>query len=271
MPSRRDFRGRSVVVTGAGAGIGSAVARRFAASGARLALLDRDAAAADALARILVAQGGEALAQACDVADPEQCRAAFETVAQRFGGVDVLVNNAGITHRSPFLDTDVAVHRRVLEVNFFGALHCTRLALPSLLARRGLLVVISSVAGLAPLPGRSGYCASKHALHGLFDTLRCELAGRGVGVLLVCPGFTATGIERNALGGQGQPATHPQSRVGRQATPESVAEAVFRAAERGRRLVVLSPVGRATHSLFRLAPGFAERLMVRLFRGEVPP
>jgi NAD(P)-dependent dehydrogenase (short-subunit alcohol dehydrogenase family) len=204
-----------------------------------------------------------------DVTDADACHEAFGELTAELGGLDVLVNDAGISHRSPFADTDLAVFRRVMDVNFFGALHCTQAALPALLQRRGLVVAVSSVAGFAPLLHRSGYCASKHALHGLFDSLRCELRPQGVDVLLVCPGFTATAIERNALGADGRAATRPQSRVGRQQRPEAVAEAIHRAAARRRRLLVLSPVGRAARVVTRVAPGLYERLMVRGLGAEL--
>jgi NAD(P)-dependent dehydrogenase (short-subunit alcohol dehydrogenase family) len=155
-----------------------------------------------------------------------------------------------------------------MDVNFFGAVDCTRAALPSLARRRGRIVVISSVAGFAPLLGRSGYCASKHALHGLYDTLRGELAGEGVSVTLVCPGFTATRIEQNALDGGGAPAAHAQSRVGRVASPEQVAEAIHLATLRRRRLAVLGGVGHATRLLVRVWPGLYDRLMRRALRVE---
>jgi NAD(P)-dependent dehydrogenase (short-subunit alcohol dehydrogenase family) len=203
------------------------------------------------------------------VTDAGACAAAVEAAAARFGGLDVVACNAGISHRSLFAETDVAVLRRVMEVNFFGALHVAKAALPSVLERRGLLVVTSSIAGFAPLLGRTGYCASKYALHGLFETLRCELAPRGVDVLIVCPGFTATGIERAALGADGAPADRPQSRVGRQASPEQVADAILRAAERGRRLLVLSATGHLSRALMRLWPRAYERMMTRALAVEL--
>jgi NAD(P)-dependent dehydrogenase (short-subunit alcohol dehydrogenase family) len=269
MGRERDFGGRSVVVTGAASGIGRALAQRFAREGASLAILDRDAGGAESVAKEIEGAGGRALAAACDVTDPDACRVALAGAAERFGGIDVLVNNAGLSQRGTFEATDLAVFRHVMEVNFFGALHCTKAALPALLERRGLVIVTSSVAGFAPLLGRSGYCASKHALHGLFDTLRCELAPRGVDVLLVCPGFTASGIERSALGPDGAPAIHPQSRVGGVASPEAVAEAVVAAARRRRRLLVLSRVGRLSRALMRLSPALYERLMVRGLHAEL--
>ena len=124
------------------------------------------------------AGGAEAVAAGCDVSEESQCRRAIDQVLQKFGGIDVLVNNAGITQRSAFADTSADVFRRVMDVNFFGSLYCTRFALPSLIENQGQIAVIETVGGIAPVLGRSGYCASKHALHGLFTTMRAEL-GQG--------------------------------------------------------------------------------------------
>ena len=257
------------VVTGAGGGLGAAYARALARAGARVVLLDLDGAAAQARAAEIVASGGHAWSAACDVTDEAQCRAAIAAAVAREGGVDLLINNAGISHRSAFADTTAAVYRRVMDVNFFGALHCTQAALPSLRERRGLVVAISSIAGFAPLYGRTGYSAAKHALHGLFESLRCELDESGVEVLIVCPGFTATGIGAAALDGAGQRTRHPQSTVGRVAQPDEVAEAVLRAVRRHRRLLVLTAAGKASWLLSRLSPSLYARLMTRGLRREL--
>jgi NAD(P)-dependent dehydrogenase (short-subunit alcohol dehydrogenase family) len=252
-----------VAITGAASGIGRALALRYARSGARLGLLDRDAAGLDAVAAELASRGTEVHAVACDVTRWEDCKSAIDSVLDTYGGVDVLINNAGITHMSPFADTDVDVVRRVMEVNFFGALYCTRAALASLAARRGLVIVLSSVAGFSPLAGRCAYSASKHALHGLFETLRSEQRESGLGVMMVCPGFTRTQIEAHALGGDGRALRGPRSVFGRQADPEEVAEAIFRAALRRRRLLVLSPVGKLAYVISRVWPSLFERMMSR--------
>lgn len=269
MGTRREFDGKVVVVTGAGGGLGSAFARRFARAGAHLGLLDVDGKKLGAIAAELGEQGVPHMAVPGDVTDETGCRAAIRAIRAELGGIDVLVNNAGITHRSAFAETDGVVYRKVMGVNFFGPLYCTQAALPSLLERRGLIITISSIAGLAPLFGRTGYAASKHACHGLFGSLRAELRGTGVDVMLVCPGFTATGIGTAALDGDGSVTRHPQSTVGRVATPDSVAEAVFRAAVRSERLVVLTGVGKLTYLINRLSPALYERLMVRSLRHEL--
>jgi NAD(P)-dependent dehydrogenase (short-subunit alcohol dehydrogenase family) len=269
MAAERDFGGKTVVITGASGGLGAAYSRRFARAGAQLGLLDLDAARVHAFAAELAVQGVDCVPVACDVTNEGACRAAIAAVIDRFTGIDVLINNAGITHRSAFADTQTVVFRKVMDVNFFGALYCTQAALPSLIARRGLIITISSIAGIAPLFGRSGYAASKYALHGLFDTLRSELAGAGVDVLIVCPGFTATGIGAAALDGDGSITAHPQSTVGKPASPERVAEAVFRAARHGKRLLVLSTVGKTTRLIAKFFPGLYERLMARSLRREL--
>ncbi len=264
--ARREFRDKVVVVTGAAGGLGRALAARFAAAGARVALLDRDAAAVEAAAAQL---GQSALGLACDVSDAAQCERALARAAAALGPVHVLINNAGISHRSAYAATEPAVIRRVMEVNFFGAVNCTRAALKDLLHTRGLIVTVSSVAGFSPLIARTGYAASKHALHGFFDSLRTELAERGVDVLLVCPAFVATGIERNALGADGRPARHAQRIVGARAAPEEVAEAVLRAARRGRRLLLHGRTARLAWWLSRVAPALYARLMARRLKGEM--
>jgi short-subunit dehydrogenase len=186
-----------------------------------------------------------------------------------WGGVDVLVNNAGITHLGRFCETRVDVVRRVMEVNFFGAVHCTKAALPHLLARRGRIVVLSSVAGLAPLATRTGYAASKHALHGFFESLRAEHRRDGLRVLMVCPSFVETRIGERALGPDGG-AAPAGARTGVRAaiTAEEVADAVLRAVRRGRRRLLVPTSAGVAVTVARLAPALYERLMARRTLGR---
>ena len=261
------MRERSVVVTGAAGGIGAVVARRFAEEGARVALLDRDVAGVRARAAELEASGADALALGCDVTSEADCCAALDAVTSRFGGVDVLVNNAGITHLGRFYDTDVDVLRRVMEVNFFGAVNCTKVALPSLLERRGRIVVLSSVAGFAPLASRTGYSASKHALHGFFESLRAEHLQDGLGVTMVCPYFVNTAIGAHALGPDGGLAGEEQRTGVRDAIePEQVAEAILRGVRRGQDRVLVPRQAVLAWWISRLAPSVYERIMARRVR-----
>lgn len=256
-------------MTGAGGGLGRAIALRFAQAGSRLVLLDRDAAAVAGVQAEIERTGGDCLALACDVSDATACAQAVADAVQRFGSLDVLVNNAGISQRSGFAATDLAVIRRVMDVNFYGSVHCTKAALPHLTAARGMIVAVSSVAGYTPLIARTGYAASKHALHGFFESLRTELAPQGVAVMMVCPSFVATRIDRNALGGDGQPVRHAQVTTGGRLSPGDVAEHVFAGAQRGRRLLLVGRTARLAWWLSRCAPSLYERLMARRLRGEL--
>lgn len=257
--------GRTAVVTGGAGGIGRALADAFEQRGARVAVLDRDEAG---LAAAAAERGGRPLTVACDVTDPDSCDRAIGRVVAELGGIDLLVNNAGISHRSRFADTDVAVLRKVVEVNLFGAMYCTAAALPSLLERRGRIAAVSSIAGFAPLVGRTGYAASKHALHGFFDSLRAELRDTGVSVTLACPYFTDTALRTHALDGQGRAGSAPPTSMAKPLRPEEVAEAIVQACIARRRLVVPGAMGRASWWLSRFAPRAYELMMLRSQRGE---
>lgn len=260
-----------MVITGAAHGLGQALCHRFGAEGARIAALDQDREGLAGLETGLRGAGVEVLTVPCDVSVEAECIEAIEAVRRRFGGLDLLVNNAGISHRSRFTDTDPEVIRRVMAVNFEGAVHCTRAALPDLLERRGMVIAIASVAGFAPLVARTGYAASKHAMVGFFESLRAEVEPRGVRVLVVCPAFIRTGIGRNALGGDGKPLGREQVVVGGRSAPEQVARRIVSAAARGHRLLLPDPVARASWWLWRLAPGLYRRLMARRLEGELRP
>lgn len=234
--------GKVAVVTGASSGIGRATAVALARRGARVALVARsEDALRETARRIAEATGGSAgargegvaraLVAPADVTDP----AAIETVAARvraeLGPVDILVNNAGIGHFGPFADMPGEEVRRVMEVNFMGALHCTRAFLPEMLERgSGTVAFVSSGLGAIAFPGMSVYCASKFALNGFADSLRAEVEPLGVRVLLIMPGVTRTELAEDL------PLSTLQRYLFQPAsTAEAVGETIARAIERGRR------------------------------------
>lgn len=266
----RGFHNKVVVITGGASGIGRALGHAFAQRGAIIAVLDVNGdGATEVASAIESAEQVETLGVHCDVTDELGCLSAIEAVLERFGGIDVLINNAGITQRDAFANTSVQSLRTVMEVNFFGAVTCTKHALDSLVQRRGTIIVTSSIAGLVPLLGRTSYCASKHALHGLFGTLRAELRDLGVHVLIVCPSFVRTNLQTRALSGNGEVTRHPQSTVGTVETPERVAEAICDAAARRKSLLVMSPVGKLSRWLNAILPDLYERLMARQIQREL--
>jgi NAD(P)-dependent dehydrogenase (short-subunit alcohol dehydrogenase family) len=263
---RRDYAGKTVIVTGAAGGLGQALCRAFAAEKAKIVAVDRDLAAVEAFARDLAPSCPDVLALACDVTDMAACQAAMDQVLAKFGGADVLVNNAGISHRSYFSETDVSVIRRVMDVNFFGSIHWTKVALPSLLQRRGQVIVISSIAGFSPLLERTGYSASKHALHGFFDSLRAEVEEAGVDVMLVSPAFITTGIEANALSGDGGAVKAGRKVVGKETSPDAMAGWILNASAARSRFFLPTLLPKLSWWVSRLAPGFFARQMKRRVR-----
>jgi NAD(P)-dependent dehydrogenase (short-subunit alcohol dehydrogenase family) len=264
--AKRKLEGKNVIITGGGGGLGAALGREFGFAGSNVALLDIDYEAA-VLAADRV-ERGVATAVECDVTNLDSCAAAIATASERLGPIDILVNNAGRSHRSAFSETDLEVIHRIMDINFWGSVNCTRITLPTITERRGAIVVVSSTAGFAPLLGRTGYAASKHALHGFFGTLRSELSGTGVDVLIAAPSFIDTNLRHHTLGGDGEITDHPQSRVGNMASPADVAERIVWAVERRRQNLVIGNVGRVTRYLNALAPSVYERLMARSLRSE---
>ena len=264
----RDLRGQVVLISGAAGGLGAALCRRYAAAGSHVAAMDLDADRLASLVSDLTQGTTQAVALPGDVTDPAACAHAVATTLAHFGRLDGLINNAGISQRSLLQDSRIEVIRKVMEVNFFGALHLTHAALPSITAQRGFIAAISSVAGFAPLIGRTGYAASKHALHGFFESLRSEVEADGVSVTLVCPSFIRTGIGGAALGGAGATATSQRLTTGGEASAQDIAERIFIAVAQGRRLLLPDRTSRLAWWVSRLAPAFYARTMKRRVGAE---
>lgn len=196
------FKGRTVWITGASSGIGEALARELSRRGARLILSGRREAALAALANDL---GGDGKVLPFEATDYDALPGVVQAAEAWSGGIDLLVNNAGVSQRSLAVDTDFEVYRRLMEIDYFAPLRLTQLVLPGMMARRsGHLAVVSSVAGKIGTPLRTGYSGAKHACIGYFDALRAELeASCGIRVTTIMPGYVNTGVSANALTGDG--------------------------------------------------------------------
>lgn len=254
-----DPSGKSVIITGASSGIGLATARAFASAGALVTLAARDRSRLEAAAREIPG----ALAAPTNVADVSQVQALVERAIAAFGGVDIVINNAGVGLAAPVASLRAEDLQAALEVNLLGPLALTQAALPHM-RRRGQLIFVSSVVGLRALPYLGGYAATKAALDRLVESLRVELRGSGVAVTLVRPGTTDTGFAEHRLG-SGRERRRVRSRA---STPEQAAAAILRAARREPRVAYVSWRDRLTVLASLIAPGLADRLLARSFSWE---
>lgn len=199
-----DVKNKIVWITGASSGIGEALSYEFARAGARLVLSGRNSGELIRVCNRCVEYAAEALVCPLDLSDASSILQANEQIKSRFGKVDFLVNNGGISQRSTAMETKLEVDRRIMEVNYFGTITLTKAVLPMMISNGGgHIIVISSIAGKIGVPVRSAYCASKHALQGFFDTLRLELISKNVQVTVICPGRIKTNVSINALEGDG--------------------------------------------------------------------
>ena len=260
-----DFTGKVVWITGASSGIGEALARAFWAAGADLVLSARRKEELERVSASLPSvPGRRCLVLPMDVSDSPSFPASVERVKDAFGRIDVLVNNAGVSQRSWATETPLEIDRRIMEVNFFGTVALTKCVLPTMLERRaGQIIVISSVAGKFGFYLRSAYSASKHALHGFFESLRMEVHRQGVGVMLVCPGKIRTPISMNALTAEGRPFNAMDEGQLKGVPAEVCADRILKGALRGEEEVYIG--GREVRALWikRLFPGLFSRLIRR--------
>ncbi|MGH8133279.1 MAG: SDR family oxidoreductase [Steroidobacteraceae bacterium] len=261
------FTGKTVLITGASSGIGRALALQLAHPGGQLALNGRDAAQLADAVRECTARGAAALALPADVSRPEDCRLAVTRTLERFGRLDALVNNAGITMWSRFdALEDFAVFGRLLAVNYLGAVHMTAAALPHLKKSRGLIVAVASIAGLTGVPERTAYAASKHAMVGFFESLRIELRGSGVDVTIVAPDFVVSGLHRRALGPDGRPLVETPMQEALIMSSEGCARLIARAMRRRQRLLITSARGRFGRWARLVAPALVDAVAARAIR-----
>ena len=256
------------LITGAASGLGWAMAQHWFAAGHKLVLVDINVDLLNQRVHTLNAPE-RVLPIVADITQAEDIQRLISATEQQFGRLDRLVNNAGITHRSPAHKTDPAVFRKVMAVDWQGPVELTMAALPLLRASRGEILCIGSMAGWMPVPGRAAYCAAKGALTQFFEVLRLELEADGIHVLMVYPSFLDTPIEHNALGKDGKPASHSRSMVGGMRSPEWMVELIDKALAKGQRWLLPEPVSKFGSLLWRFAPSLYLRQVRKRFAGEL--
>jgi len=256
-----------VVITGASSGIGKALAERYAAAGWNLVLGARREDRLQQLRQQLSDTG--VLAVKTDVSRDSDCRHLIEQAAEKYGRIDVLINNAGISMRALFNETGLDVMHRVMDVNYWGTVNCTKYALPWLLKSKGSLVGVISVGGYIGLPGRTGYSASKFAVRGFLETVRVENLKTGLHVLIAAPGFTASEIRKSALTGNGQPQGDTPRNENKMMSAEACALHIFNAIEKRKRQLILTFLeGKFTVFLSKFMPRFVEKMSYKMFAEE---
>ncbi len=258
------FREKVVWITGASSGIGEALAHAFSREGAHLVLSARRQ---DRLERVRGActGAGKVLILPFDITQTECHSTMVAAAIEHFGWIDVLINNAGISQRSLVEETQLEVVRRLMEVNFFGAVSLTKAVLPYMLQReRGHIVVVSSLLGKFGIALRSAYCASKHALHGFFDSLRAEVHDRGICVTLICPGWVRTEVSIHALRGDGSEHGQMDIPIEKGMDPHVCARHIVNAIYKRKEEVYIAGPEKIALYLKRFAPGLLNRILRRV-------
>jgi short-subunit dehydrogenase len=256
------FSYKVVAITGGTDGIGRALIDALVPLGARIATCGRNH---DKLYNLQLQYSNVLLhAVVCDVSKEQDCKDFIDSTIETFGGIDIIINNAGISMRALVRDADVEVIRKVMDINFFGAVYCTKFALPSIIERKGTIVGVSSIAGYRGLPGRSGYSASKFALQGWLEALRTELMNE-VNVMWVCPGFTTSNIRNAALNEKGSVQGESKMDESKMMTAAECAHHILVAIEKHKRTLVLTFTGLRTVFLNRFFPSLADKMVRNFF------
>ncbi|MBA2745555.1 MAG: SDR family oxidoreductase [Flavisolibacter sp.] len=257
------FSNKVVVITGGTDGIGKALVQLFLSKGAKVATCGRNHDKLYALQSSFPSFPLHTIV--ADVSNENDCRHFIHSTLKAFGGIDILINNAGISMRALLKDVEVDVLRKVMDINFFGAVYCTKFALQSIIERKGTIVGISSIAGYRGLPGRSGYSASKFALQGWLEAIRTELMDDGVNVMWVSPGFTASNIRNAALTEDGSAQGETPLDENKLMTPEACALHIAKAIQNNNRSLVLTFKGKRTVFMNKFFPALADKLVKNFF------
>lgn len=257
------FKDKVVVVTGGTDGIGRALVEQLISLGAKVSTCGRNH---DKLYQLQKGYPSAALyTMVADVSKENDCRRLMESTIKIFGGIDVLINNAGISMRALLKDAGTEVFHKVMDINYYGVVYCTKYALDSIIERKGTIVGVSSIAGYRGLPGRSGYSASKFALQGWLEAIKTELMHDGVHVMWVCPGFTTSNIRNAALNKDASSHGETSMDEDKMMPADVCANHILTAIRKKKRTLVLTFTGKRTVFMQKFFPGLADKLAYKFF------
>jgi short-subunit dehydrogenase len=257
------IQGKVVVITGGSDGIGKALVELYLNKGAKVATCARNY---EKLYQLQSAHTGKPLfIHATDVSKETDCRGFMDAVIKEFGTIDILINNAGVSMRALVQDVDLDTIRRVMDINFWGTVYCTKFALEYIVQNKGTIVGVSSIAGYRGLPGRSGYSASKYAVNGWLEALRTELLESGTNVMWVCPGFTSSNIRNAALNSKGESQGESPMDEGAMMSSDECAVHIADAIEKRKRTLVLTLTGKRAVFMNKFFPSLADKLVRKFF------
>lgn len=262
------MKDRVVVITGASSGIGKACAKYFAQQGCKIVVAARNKEQLQSVADELKATYGHCIAVPADVAVESDCKRLIESTIDAYGKIDVLINNAGISMRALFNDVTMEVMHKVMDINFWGTVYCTKYALPYLLQSKGSVVAVSSIAGKKGLPGRCAYSASKFAMEGFMETLRTENLKNNLHVLVACPGYTSSNIRKTALNKDGKAQQETPLDESKLMKPEKVAFHIYNAVIKRKRDLVLTTNGKLTVFLNKFFPSRMDKIVYNFVAKE---
>jgi len=261
-----NFINKVVVITGASSGIGKALALDAFRRGAFIAVCARDVQKLDEAFKDI--SEDKILKFKADVSNEAECNHFTQATLEKFGKIDMLINNAGMSMRALFADLDLVVLKNLMDINFWGTVYMTKAALPSIIENKGTVIGVSSIAGFRGLPGRTGYSSSKFAMQGFLESLRTELLYSGVNVMWVAPGFTSSNIRNTALAANGKAQKETPLKEDKLMSSEECAAIILNGAAKRKRTIVMTSQGKLTVLLNKLMPKFLDKIVFNHFAKE---
>jgi short-subunit dehydrogenase len=256
-------KNKVVIITGASSGIGKALAYELSSFGSKVVLGARNIESLAKIANDIKQKGGDAIFVETDVSIEADCKNLIDEAINKYGGVDVLINNAGISMRALFENTDLSVIKKLMDVNFWGTVYCTKYALPHVLKQKGSIVGVSSIAGIKALPARTGYSASKYAMVGFLEALRVENSHNEIHILIAYPGFTASNIRNTSLGADGSPQGESPRNEDQMMKAEEVARHIYYAIKKRKDKIILTGQGKLIFQINKFVPAMLDKMIYK--------